>query len=90
MLLARGIAPIQLVRCDGRRRTENDEVLGDAGVDDVHGPHGAARIVKHPLLLDVDVRRQLGAQLVDNVLDGAARVAAVAVDAALGQVLQVV
>lgn len=59
-------------------------------MDDVHGPHGAARIVKHPLLLDVDVRRQLGAQLVDNVLDGAARVAAVAVDAALGQVLQVV
>lgn len=59
-------------------------------MDNVHGPHGTARIVKHPVLLDVDVRRQLGAQLVDNVLDGGARVVAVAVDAALGQVLQVV
>lgn len=28
---------------------EDDEVLGDAGVDDVHATHGTAGIVEHPL-----------------------------------------
>lgn len=32
------------------RRAEHDKVLGDAGVDNVHGTHRAARVVEHPLL----------------------------------------
>lgn len=59
-------------------------------MDNVHGTHGTASIVKHPVLLDVDVRGVLLAQLVDNVLHGAAGVVAVVLDAALGQVLEVV
>ena len=37
---------------------EDDEVLGNAGVDDVHGTHGAAGVVKHPLAR-VGVERDL-------------------------------
>jgi len=28
---------------------EEDEILGDGGMQDVHGAHGPARIVEHPL-----------------------------------------
>lgn len=31
------------------RRPEDDEVLGDARVDNVHRAHGSARVVEHPL-----------------------------------------
>ena len=30
---------------------EDDQVLGDARVDDVHGTHSAARVAEHPFLL---------------------------------------
>jgi hypothetical protein len=32
-----------------QRRAEHDQVLGHARVQDVHGPHGAARVVEDPL-----------------------------------------
>ena len=31
------------------RGAKHDEVLGDGGVDDVHGAHGPAGVVEHPL-----------------------------------------
>ena len=31
------------------RGAKDDEVLGDGGVDDVHGAHGPACVVEHPL-----------------------------------------
>lgn len=63
---------------------------GHTSVDNVHGTHCATGIVKHPLLMDIDVARQLLAQLVDNVLDNSLRVVAVRGDAALRQVLEMV
>ena len=72
--------------------TEDDQVLGDGGMDDIHGAHGTAGVVEHPLLIVVDVGGGLGPvrQLVDNVLDDGAGVVAVGLDAALGQVVEVV
>lgn len=57
-------------------------------MDDVHGPHGAAGIVKHPLLLEVDVLRVLLLQLADDKVDHALRVLAVGRHAALRQLVQ--
>lgn len=34
-----------------KRCTEDNEVFGNAGVDDVHGAHGSPSVVEHPLLL---------------------------------------
>lgn len=34
------------------RRSEEDEVLGDAGVDDVHGAHGTPGVIEHPFRRD--------------------------------------
>lgn len=31
--------------------TEEDKILSDAGMNDVHGPHGAARVVEDPFWL---------------------------------------
>lgn len=73
------------------RSTEDNQVLRDRGVDDVHGAHGATGIVEDPVLLDIDdVGRQLRRELVDDVLDGRARVVAVVLDTALVQVRKVV
>lgn len=57
-------------------------------MDNVHGPHGTAGIVKHPLLVEVDVRRQLLVQLIRNVLDHGARVVPVLGQRALGHVVE--
>lgn len=71
--------------------TEDDQVLGDGGVDDVHGTHGTTSVVEHPLLIVVDVGRNAVAlvQLVDNVLDNGLGVAAMGADGALGQIVKV-
>jgi len=36
------------VALGAERRAKDDEVLGDARVDDVHRAHRAARVVEHP------------------------------------------
>lgn len=75
----------------GGELTEDDQVLGDTGVDDVHGPHGTAGVVEDPLLIEVDVvlgTRQL-AELVDDVLHNGPSVVSVGSDAALRQVVEV-
>lgn len=59
-------------------------------MDNVHGAHCAASVVKDPFLLDVDVVGQLLAQLVDNVLDNGLCVVTVRGNAALRQILQMV
>lgn len=67
-----------------------NEILGDAGVDNVHGAHGTARIVKDPFFIEIDVTSgQLLAQLVDNVLDNLGRIVAVGRNGTFGQVVQV-
>lgn len=71
-------------------RTKDDEILRHAGMNNVHGAHRAARIVKHPVLLEVDIPRHLFVELVDNVPDDAARVVAVPGYAPLREVVQVV
>ena len=70
--------------------TEDDEVLGDAGVDDVHGAHGAAGVVEDVLLVQVDIVGVQAMQLRGDVAHDAARVVAVRRDATLSQILQVV
>lgn len=58
-------------------------------MNDVHGAHGTARIVEHPLLVQVDMVRRSGSavELVDDVAHNAARVVAVRSNAALGQIM---
>lgn len=60
------------------------------GVKNVHAAHGTARIVKHPVLVEIHISRHLFVELVDNVLDNAPRVVAVLGDAPLRQIVQVV
>ena len=59
--------------CKGARltRSEDDDVLGYAGVEDVHGTHSAAGIIEHPLfLVGVDVLcTVLGHEVRHNVVD---------------------
>ena len=70
--------------------TEDDQVLGDTGVDHVHGAHGAAGVVEYPLLLGAQV---VGAdfllQLGDDEVDDGAGVLAVGGDGALRHIVQV-
>jgi hypothetical protein len=70
--------------------TEDDQVLGDTGVDDVHGTHGTAGVVEYPLLLSAQV---LGAdlllQLGNNEVDDGVGVLAVGADGALRHIVQV-
>ena len=56
-------------------RSKDNEVLGNAGMDDIHGTHGAAGIVEHPLVL-VSVEtyvggRVRGREVCDDVVDHA-------------------
>lgn len=48
-----------------QRGSEDDEVLGDGGVNDVHGTHGATGIVEHPL---GGVRKRIVVIECDNAL----------------------
>lgn len=59
-------------------------------MDDVHSAHGTAGIVKHPLLVKVQVVRANGLlQISDDVIDDRARVFAMSLDGALGELVQV-
>jgi len=54
---------------------KDDEVFGDAGMDNVHGTHGAAGVVEHPLVL-VSVEAYVGGwvcgrEVCDDVVDHA-------------------
>ena len=71
--------------------TEDDQVLGDGGVDNVHGTHGTTSVVEHPLLIVVDVGSNALAlvQLVDNVLDNGLGIVAVGADGALLEIVKV-
>lgn len=70
--------------------TEDDQVLGDTGVNHVHGTHGAAGVVEYPLLLGAQVvGADLLLQLGDNEVDDGAGVLAVGADGALGHIVQV-
>lgn len=72
--------------------TEDDQVLGDAGVDDVHAPHGAAGVVEEPLLIVVDVAlgAHLRAELVDDELDDGSGVVAVSCEGPQLKIVQLV
>lgn len=70
--------------------TEDDEVLGDRGVDNVHAAHGAAGVVEHPVLVEVQVgRRHLALELLDDVGHDGAGVGAVRRDGPAGHLVQV-
>lgn len=59
-------------------------------MDNVHGAHGTASIVKDPFLVEIDISSgQLLAELVDNVLDDLGGVVAVRCNGTLGQIVQV-
>lgn len=58
-------------------------------MDNVHGAHGTASVVKHPLLIGVDMRRSLLVELGNDVLHHGPGVAAVLSQRALRQVVQV-
>lgn len=45
-VIVRGVQPRMSLRAEGS--TEDDEILGDAGVDDIHRTHGAPGVVEHP------------------------------------------
>jgi hypothetical protein len=70
--------------------TENDQVLSDTSVNHVHGAHGTAGVVEHPLLLGAQV---VGADLLlelgNNEVDDGASVFAMGADSALGEVVEV-
>lgn len=70
--------------------TEDDQVLSDTGVNHVHGAHGTAGIVEHPLLLSAQiVGANLLLELGNNEVDDGAGVFAMGADGALGEVVQV-
>lgn len=59
-------------------------------MDDIHGTHRTASIVKHPFLLGAQVlRADLLLQLGDNEVDNGAGVIAMSLDRALRKIMQV-
>lgn len=64
-------------------------------MDEIHAAHGAAGIVEHPLVrvimsVGVDVVRVSLGKLPDDVIDDGAGVVAMSLDAAQGEVVQLV
>jgi len=59
-VIIRGENPRMSLR--SKRRTEDDEVLGDARVDDIHSTHRPSGIVKYPFIF-VGVESHLGARV---------------------------
>jgi len=61
------------------------------GMDQVHATHGAAGIVKHPLIRvvmsGVDVPRVFLSELRNNVVDDSAGIIAMGLDTALGEIV---
>lgn len=70
--------------------TEDNQVLGDTGMNHVHGAHGAAGVVEYPLFLGAQVvGADLLLQLGDNEVDDGASILAVGADGALRHIVQV-
>lgn len=76
--------PARVTLC-AERRSENDEVLGDGGVDDVHGAHGAAGVVEDPFFVGVYVMGVGLGEVRGDVVDYGAGVVAVGGDGGLGE-----
>lgn len=73
-----------------QKPTEDNQVLGDTGVDNVHGAHGATGVVEHPLLLGAQVvGADLLLQLGNNEVDDGTSVLAVGANGALRHIVQV-
>lgn len=71
--------------------TKDDQVLGDTGVDHVHGAHGTAGVVEHPLLLSAEVvGTNLLLQLGNNEVDDGAGVFTMGAYGTLGEIMQMV
>ena len=71
--------------------TEDNQVLGDTGVDHVHGAHGTTRIVEDPLLLGAQVVwTDLLLQLGNNEVDDGTGVLAMSANGALGEIVEMV
>lgn len=52
------------------RRTEDDQVLGDRGVQDEHGPHSSSGIVEHPFTAVLEIRSEARLRVVrDQVVN---------------------
>lgn len=59
-------------------------------MDNVHGTHGTASIVKHPILLEVDRSTVAIAQVINDILNNGASILAVLSQAALRKVIQLI
>lgn len=71
--------------------TEDNQVLGDTGVDHVHGAHGTTCIVEDPLLLGAQVVwTDLLLQLGNNEVDDGTGVLAMSANGALGEIVEMV
>lgn len=64
--------------------TEDNQVLGDTGVNHVHGAHGAAGVVEDPFFVEVDVGAVEGGEGSDDVGDDGCCVVAVEGNGFLG------
>ena len=76
-------------RAEGR--TEDDQVLRDAGVNDVHGAHCTSGIIEDPFLFRVDANLVFGVrfrEVRDDVVDHASRVIGGGRDCRLGKFMQ--
>lgn len=73
-----------------QKLTEDNQVLGDTGVDNVHSAHGATSVVEYPLLLGAQVvGADLLLQLGNNEVDDGASVLAVSANGTLRHIVQV-
>lgn len=76
--------------CGLCKLTEDNQVLRDTGVDHVHGAHGTAGVVEHPLLLGAQVvGADLLLQLSNDEVDDGAGVFAMGADGTLGEIVEV-
>lgn len=58
-------------------------------MDDVHGTHSTASVVKDPFLLDVDVLGVLLAKLINNVLHDGPSILSMLGERSLGKIVEV-
>lgn len=74
------------------RGAENDQVLGDTSMDDVHGTHSTTGIVEHPFVhisVDTNLRRGIGLRKIpDDVVDHSSSVVGVGLNGRLRQFVQ--
>lgn len=71
------------------RLTEDNQILSNASMDDIHATHCSTGVVEYPLLVQVNIAsRQLLAQLGRDVADHALRVIAVCGNCTLREIMQ--